>query len=93
MRKKTPRDSRSSRRHWTLPVMLLGLLAAASGLEAGPVVSAALVFEQEGLDLDTGTVWATGPTDLAFKEHHGLQCGFCTPAMIMPGVQKPHCRP
>ena len=33
------------------------------------------------------------PVQAAFKEHHGLQCGFCTPGMIMAGVQKPHCRP
>ena len=22
----------------------------------------------------------------AFREHHGLQCGFCTPGMIMSGI-------
>ncbi|MBZ8132959.1 (2Fe-2S)-binding protein [Afifella sp. IM 167] len=26
------------------------------------------------------------PLQAAFKEHHGLQCGFCTPGMIMSGV-------
>src|SRR5262245_14208404 len=26
------------------------------------------------------------PVQAAFKEHHGLQCGFCTPGMIMTGV-------
>jgi aerobic carbon-monoxide dehydrogenase small subunit len=26
------------------------------------------------------------PVQAAFKEHHGLQCGFCTPGMIMAGV-------
>lgn len=26
------------------------------------------------------------PMQAAFKEHHGLQCGFCTPGMIMSGV-------
>ena len=26
------------------------------------------------------------PMQLAFKENHGLQCGFCTPGMIMSGV-------
>ena len=26
------------------------------------------------------------PMQAAFKENHGLQCGFCTPGMIMSGV-------
>lgn len=26
------------------------------------------------------------PIQAAFKEHHGLQCGFCTPGMIMSAV-------
>jgi carbon-monoxide dehydrogenase small subunit len=26
------------------------------------------------------------PMQAAFKEHHALQCGFCTPGMIMTGV-------
>jgi len=26
------------------------------------------------------------PVQIAFKEHHGLQCGFCTPGMIMTAV-------
>jgi carbon-monoxide dehydrogenase small subunit len=26
------------------------------------------------------------PVQAAFKEHHGLQCGFCTPGMIMASV-------
>jgi len=26
------------------------------------------------------------PVQKAFKEHHGLQCGFCTPGMIMTSV-------
>ena len=33
----------------------------------------------EGLDSHAG-----GPAiKAAFKEHHGLQCGFCTPAMML----------
>jgi aerobic carbon-monoxide dehydrogenase small subunit len=26
------------------------------------------------------------PVQEAFREHHGLQCGFCTPGMVMMGV-------
>ena len=26
------------------------------------------------------------PMQAAFKEHHGLQCGFCTPGMVMMGI-------
>ena len=27
-----------------------------------------------------------GTIQAAFREHHGLQCGFCTPGMIMSGI-------
>lgn len=26
------------------------------------------------------------PMQVAFNDHHGLQCGFCTPGMIMAGI-------
>jgi carbon-monoxide dehydrogenase small subunit len=26
------------------------------------------------------------PIQIAFKEHHGLQCGFCTPGMMLVGA-------
>ena len=26
------------------------------------------------------------PMQLAFREHHGLQCGYCTPGMVMAAV-------
>jgi carbon-monoxide dehydrogenase small subunit len=34
----------------------------------------------EGLAAPDGTL---SPMQAAFREHHGLQCGFCTPGMIM----------
>ena len=35
------------------------------------------------------------PVQAAFQEHHGLQCGFCTPGMIMTAVDmlKRHPKP
>ncbi len=33
-----------------------------------------------------GTASALHPMQAAFREHHALQCGFCTPGMIMSAV-------
>ena len=30
--------------------------------------------------------WQLHPMQVAFNENHGLQCGFCTPGMIMTAV-------
>ena len=30
------------------------------------------------------------PLQAMFREHHGLQCGFCTPGMIMSGIDLIH---
>lgn len=37
----------------------------------------------EGLAEADGTLH---PMQAAFREHHGLQCGFCTPGMVMMGI-------
>jgi len=37
----------------------------------------------EGLARPDGTLH---PMQEAFREHHGLQCGFCTPGMVMSAV-------
>ena len=37
----------------------------------------------EGLSSADG---ALHPMQAAFKEHHGLQCGFCTPGMVMSAI-------
>ncbi len=37
----------------------------------------------EGLAGPDGTLH---PMQAAFREHHGLQCGFCTPGMVMAAV-------
>ncbi len=41
------------------------------------------VLTIEGLAKPDGTLH---PMQAAFREHHGLQCGFCTPGMVMMGV-------
>ena len=42
----------------------------------------AVVITVEGLAKGTDL----HPMQAAFKEHHGLQCGFCTPGMIMAAI-------
>jgi len=43
----------------------------------------AAVTTIEGL---AGTDGTLHPMQAAFREHHGLQCGFCTPGMVMSAV-------
>ncbi|MBU6491174.1 MAG: (2Fe-2S)-binding protein [Burkholderiales bacterium] len=38
----------------------------------------------EGLAAADGTLH---PMQAAFREHHGLQCGFCTPGMVMSACE------
>ena len=49
-----------------------------------------LALMAEGADVTTIEALANGddlhPMQAAFRDHHGLQCGFCTPGMIMSGV-------
>ncbi|HKB62185.1 MAG TPA: (2Fe-2S)-binding protein [Burkholderiales bacterium] len=50
-----------------------------------------LAMQAEGADLLTieGIAKADGtlhPMQEAFRQHHGLQCGFCTPGMVMSAI-------
>ncbi len=49
-----------------------------------------LALQCEGSEVLTIEGLATGdelhPMQAAFREHHGLQCGYCTPGMIMTAV-------
>ena len=50
-----------------------------------------LAIQAEGADILTieGLAGADGklhPMQEAFREHHGLQCGFCTPGMVMSAI-------
>ena len=59
-----------------------------------------IAMQAEGAQLTTieGVAKADGtlhPMQEAFREHHGLQCGFCTPGMIMSAIDlvKVHPKP
>ena len=49
-----------------------------------------LAVQAEGAKITTIEGLADGdklhPMQAAFRQHHGLQCGFCTPGMIMASV-------
>ena len=48
-----------------------------------------LAMQADGDEVTTIEGLANGelhPVQAAFKEHHGLQCGFCTPGMVMSAV-------
>jgi carbon-monoxide dehydrogenase small subunit len=58
-------------------------------MDGQPVKSCSvLALEAEGAEIVTieGVAAPDGtlsPVQEAFREHHGLQCGFCTPGMVM----------
>ena len=59
-----------------------------------------VAMQAQGADIVTieGIAKADGtlhPMQAAFKEHHGLQCGFCTPGMVMNAIDfaKGHANP
>ena len=49
-----------------------------------------LAVQADGAEITTIEGLATNgqlhPLQEAFRQHHGLQCGFCTPGMIMAGL-------
>ena len=60
-------------------------------LNGQPIKSCAIFAAQlNGAEVKTieGVAGPDGlhPMQAAFKEHHGLQCGYCTPGMVMMGI-------
>ena len=49
-----------------------------------------LAVQADGMEITTIEGLAHGatlhPVQAAFQEHHGLQCGYCTPGMVMAAV-------
>ncbi len=66
-----------------------GVCGACTVLVDGAAVRACLMFavQAEGRTVRTVEGLAEGdrmhPLQRAFQEHHGLQCGFCTPGFLM----------
>jgi carbon-monoxide dehydrogenase small subunit len=64
---------------------------ACTVLYDGTPVKSCTMFgvQADGVEVTTveGLLTAAGldPMQAAFKEHHGLQCGFCTPGMMLVG--------
>jgi carbon-monoxide dehydrogenase small subunit len=66
-----------------------GVCGACTVLLDGAAVRACLLLavQANGRQIDTVEGLADGdklnPLQEAFRDHHGLQCGFCTPGMLM----------
>ncbi len=69
-----------------------GVCGACTILMNGDSVRSCLILAVTVDGADVTTVEGLGsPDDLnalqtQFREHHGLQCGFCTPGMLMTGI-------
>ncbi len=66
-----------------------GVCGACTVLVGGDSVRACLMFavQADGCSIETveglGSIAQLNPLQEAFREHHALQCGFCTPGMLM----------
>jgi len=69
-----------------------GVCGACTVLLNGEPVRSCLLFavQAAGAAIETVESLAPGdalhPVQTAFREHHGLQCGFCTPGFLMSAV-------
>lgn len=70
-----------------------GVCGACTILLDGQAVRSCLLFavQADGAEIATveslGTLDRLHPLQEAFREHHGLQCGFCTPGILMSMVR------
>ncbi len=70
-----------------------GVCGACTVMLNGRTVRSCLLFaaQADGCEITTiegiGTDEALHPLQLAFQQHHALQCGFCTPGMILAALE------
>jgi carbon-monoxide dehydrogenase small subunit len=70
-----------------------GVCGACTILLDGRTVRSCLLFaaQTDGAEIITiegiGTDEALHPLQLAFQQHHALQCGFCTPGMVLAALE------
>jgi carbon-monoxide dehydrogenase small subunit len=70
-----------------------GVCGACTVMLDGRTVRSCLLFaaQADGSEVTTiegiGTDEALHPLQLAFQQHHALQCGFCTPGMILASIE------
>jgi carbon-monoxide dehydrogenase small subunit len=67
-----------------------GVCGACTVLVDGEAVRSCLMFAIQAAGTDVTTIEGIGgpdgglsPIQEAFREHHGLQCGFCTPGIVV----------
>ena len=70
-----------------------GVCGACTVMLGGRTVRSCLLFaaQADGAEVTTiegiGTAEALHPLQQAFQQHHALQCGFCTPGMILAAIE------
>jgi len=70
-----------------------GVCGACTVMLDGRTVRSCLLFaaQADGSEVTTiegiGTDEALHPLQAAFQQHHALQCGFCTPGMILAAIE------
>ena len=70
-----------------------GVCGACTVMLNGRTVRSCLLFaaQADGSEVTTiegiGTDEALHPLQAAFQQHHALQCGFCTPGMILAAIE------
>lgn len=70
-----------------------GVCGACTVMLDGRTVRSCLLFaaQADGAEVTTiegiGTAEALHPLQAAFQHHHALQCGFCTPGMILAALE------